>query len=164
MIASIRNNMTWHAIPIAAVGAGLAFLLINVVLTPLVLDVGAGVTLRYFAALVLGPEVLTDDSQTTIIVGILVHFLISLLFTFIIALVVHRWGLIVGIVGGGILGLAVYGINLYAMTLLFPFFFAIHSGVLILSHIVFGAAAGGIYELFDHFDQPLLEEQSDAHA
>jgi hypothetical protein len=157
---AIRNNIAWRVIPIAGTGAGLVFLVVNVLLTPLVLDVSAGLTLRYFAALVLGPDILTNTSPAVLIVGILVHYLFSMFFTFVIALVVHRWGLLVGIIGGSVLGLAIYGINLYAMTLLFPFFFAIHSSVLLLSHVLFGAVAGGIYEQLDHFDQPLIKEQT----
>jgi hypothetical protein len=77
----------------------------------------------------------------------------------VIAIVVHRWGLIVGIVGGAILGLAIYGINLYAMTTFFTWFFALNNRVLLLSHILFGAVAGGVYELFDHYDLPLVTEE-----
>jgi hypothetical protein len=44
------------------------------------------------------------------------------------------------------------------MTLFFEWFFAINSVVLLLSHVLFGAVAGGVYELFDHYDLPLVEE------
>jgi hypothetical protein len=134
------------------------FLVINALLNSLILGIGPGVTLRYAAALVLGPNSLTDLNSTNLIIGAVVHLVISLLLTLVIAIVVHRWGLLVGIIGGALLGLAFYGINLYAMTVLFPFFFAINSSVLLLSHIAFGVVAGGVYELLDRFDQPLLKE------
>jgi hypothetical protein len=70
----------------------------------------------------------------------------------LIAVVIHRWGLLVGIIGGGIMGIAIYLLNLYFFTVLFEWFFAINSSVLLLSHILFGATAGGVYELFDQYD------------
>ena len=161
MWQSIKRNVTWRAIPIAGLVAGTVFLLVNVVLTPLVLEVDSTLILRYFASLVMGPSVLTDNSALVVGVGILVHYVLSLLFTLVIAIVVHRWGLIVGLIGGAILGLAIYGINLYTFTLFFEWFFAIHSNVLLLSHVLFGATAGAVYELFDHYDVPFELEMSD---
>ncbi|MFN8449032.1 MAG: hypothetical protein U0521_10670 [Anaerolineae bacterium] len=46
-----------------------------------------------------------------IVVGVIVHYVLSFVFTLIITIVIHRWGLVVGIVGGALLGLALYGIN-----------------------------------------------------
>lgn len=155
MMQAIQRNVTWRAIPIAGLVAGTVFLLINVIFTPLLLQVNPSVVLRYMGGLVLGQGVLTGTSMTPIIVGVIVHYALSLLFALVIAIVVHRFGLLVGIVGGAILGLALYGINLYTMTVLFKWFFAINSPVLLVSHIVFGAVAGGVYEMFDHFDMPL---------
>ncbi len=67
----------------------------------------------------------------------------------ILAFIIHRWGLIVGIVGGALYGAALYFINLYTLTLLVPWLFAVNSMPLLISHVVFGAVAGGVYELFD---------------
>lgn len=155
MLEAIQRNVSWRAIPIAGVVAGTVFLLTNVLLTPLLLDVDSILVLRYFGSLVLGSDVLTGNEAIVPIVGVILHYVLSLVFALVIAIVVHRWGLIVGIVGGAILGAAIYGINLYTMTVFFEWFFAIHSGVLLLSHILFGAVAGGVYELFDHYDLPL---------
>jgi hypothetical protein len=143
---------------VAGFAAGTVFLLINLLLTPLVYHIQAQVLLRYLASILLGGDVLTDPSPLIALVGILVHYVLSLFFTLVIAVVVHRWGLLVGIVGGAVLGLAFYGINLYTMTLFFPWFFAINGPVLVVSHLLFGATAGGIYETLDRFDLPLEGE------
>lgn len=157
MLQSIQKNMSWRAIPIAGFVAGTAFLAMNLVLMPILMDVDAEIILRYMASLVLGSDVLVEESNTTmLIVGIFVHYSLSLLATFIIAIVIHRWGLLIGIGIGSLLGLAIYGINFYALTFLFDFewFLAINNTVFMLSHVLFGAIAGGIYELFDHYDIP----------
>ena len=161
MWQSIQRNVTWRAIPIAGFVAGTVFLLVNVILTPLLLEVDATLIIRYFASLVLGSSVLTEDSVSTLAVGLVVHYVLSMVFALVIAIVIHRWGFIVGLIGGAILGLAIYGINLYTFTLLFEWFFAMHSNVLLLSHVLFGATAGAIYELFDHYDVPFELEVND---
>lgn len=152
---AIARNITWRAVFISGFIAGSVFLLVSVLLAPRILGVDAQLMLRYFAALVMGNPVLVENSSTVLVVGVLVHYLLSLIFTLVIAIVVHRWGLGVGLVGGAILGLAIYGFNLYTLTLFVPWFFAINSAVIMFSHVVFGAVAGGVYELFDHYDQPL---------
>ena len=152
---SILRHVTWRAVLISGLVAGTLFLLTDVVLAPLVLKVNASLTLHYFAALVLGSKVLTQSGTSILVTGVIVHYVLSILFALVIALVVHRWGLAVGIIGGAILGVAIYGINLYTVTLLFPWFFAINSTVILLSHAIFGAVVGGVYEMFDHYDLPI---------
>ena len=156
MLDAIQRNVMWRAIPFAGLIAGTVFLLINVILSPLLLQIDATIILRYFASLTMGTEVLMTDNSNFLIVGLLTHYALSIVFTLVIAIVVHRWGLGVGIVGGAILGLSIYGINLYAGTRFFEWFFAINSPLLALSHILFGAVAGGIYEMFDTYDKPLM--------
>lgn len=155
---SIRRNVAWRAIPFAGLVAGTAYLLVNLVLTPLVLDVQPGLIIRYMGSLVLGQGVLTDPAATPLVAGLLVHYALSILFAFVIAIVVHRWGLLVGMIGGAVLGLAFYLINFYTMTLFFDWMFAIHSPVMLIAHIVFGLVAGGVYETYDHFDLPVEEK------
>jgi hypothetical protein len=159
MLTTIRENILWRAIPVAGVVAGLVFLLTNLLLMPLVLGIAPGLILRYIASLVMGDSVLLDGGVGVMILGVVVHFALSLLFTIVIAVVVHRWGLLVGIVGGALLGLSIYAINLYAFTLVFDWFFAINSTILLLSHILFGAVAGGVYEYLDNFDVPLFKQE-----
>lgn len=160
MLESIQRNVAWRAIPLAGLVAGTVFLVVSVLLMPVFFEVDGTLTLRYFASLALGDAALTNADTSILLVGIVVHYVLSLLFTLVIAIVVHRWGMLVGIIGGAVLGLALYGINLYTMTLLFPWFFAINSVLLIISHVLFGAVAGGVYEFFDDYDQPFFKEQS----
>lgn len=155
MWQSIQNNMSWRAVPIAGLIAGTVFLLVNVILTPVVLEVDSTLVLRYFGSLMLGENVILEDGADAIIVGVVLHYLLSILFTLVIAIVIHRWGLTIGIVGGSILSLSIYAINFYTLTIWFEWFFAINSDVLLLSHVLFGAVAGGVYELFDHYDESL---------
>jgi hypothetical protein len=157
MIDSIRNNMAWAAVPVAALAAGSVFMAVILALPPVVLEIDPTLYLSYIAALVQGNDVLVDPVATTPIVGIVVHYVLSLVFTALIAIVVHRWGLIVGVVGGAILGLSLYAINFYFMTRFVEWFSAIDGGVMVLAHLLFGMVAGGVYELLDTYDQPIVE-------
>jgi len=162
MIQAIQRNVAWRAIPYAGLVAGTVFLVMMLTLSPLFLQIDPSIILRYFASLMMGTDALITDNASVLLVGVLVHYGLSLVLTLIIAIVVHKWGLGVGIVGGAILGLSFYGINLYAGTLVFEWFFAIDSPLLVVGHIVFGAVAGGVYETLDHYDEPLLKGATDA--
>ncbi len=152
LLRSLRRNITWRAIPIAGFAGGTAFILFDTILMYLVHKVNGVIVLRYIASLVLGNKAVMDGGAGVVLVGIVVHYVLSLLFALVIAVVVHRWGLRVGIIGGAILGLAFYGINLYTFTLLFPWFVAINGVILLLSHVLFGMVAGGVYESLDKYD------------
>lgn len=155
---TILRNISLKAVVLAWLAGATVFLAANLILMPLALDINAGVILRYTASLVMGRDVLVEDSSAPLIIGALVHYALSLAFTLIIVVVIFRWGLLIGIVAGAILGLAIYGINLYFMTLIFDWFFAANNSVLLLSHILFGATVGGVYEMFDAYDTDFIKE------
>jgi len=159
MLESIQKNVTWRAVLIAAIAAGTVFMAVNIVLTTLFFQISPALLVRYTASLVMGSGVLTDTSALPLVIGMGVHYGLSLLLTLVITIVIHRWGLLMGVVGGGILGIAIYFIDLYALTTFFPWFFAINNTALFLSHVLFGMVAGGVYELFDHFDLPFLAQE-----
>ena len=156
MLDAIQKNVTWRAIPFAGLIAGTVFLLMNTILAPIFLQIDPTIIIRYFASLTMGTSALVSNSSMVLIVGIVTHYVLSIFFALVIAIVVHRWGLGVGIIGGAILGLSIYGINFYAGTLIFDWFFAINNPLLLVSHIIFGAVAGGVSEMLDTYDEPLI--------
>lgn len=159
MINAIQKNVTWRAIPIAGLAGGIVFLLTNIILAPRSLDVGSTLLLRYMAALVMGSDTLTETGNSPLIVGLIVHFAFSITLALVIAIVIHRWGLSVGIIGGAILGLCFYSFNIYTLTKYAEWFFAINSNVLLICHVLYGAVVGGVYESLDHFDLPLIPKE-----
>ncbi len=156
MLYELRNHVSWRAVLVAAFVGASVFLLTNMLLTPLVLDINPGLVLRYIGALVLGTDVLTEPTPLSLLMGVLVHYVLSGLFAALIIIVLHRWGFWVGVIGGAVFGLALYGINMYTMTVFFEWFFAINSSILFWSHVLFGATVGGVYELLDTYDLPLF--------
>lgn len=148
-----RQIMDWRAAIWAGLIAGALFLILQMAILAGLVGGSPWGLLRMIAAMVMGQGVLpppTTFDAVTVVIALLVHFVLSILFALLIAFVLHRWGMLVGIVGGALFGLALYAINYYTFTLFFPWFFPMRSWVTILAHVVFGAAAGGVYEAFEH--------------
>ena len=85
----------------------------------------------------------------------------------LLAFIIHRWGLIVGIVGGALYGLSLYLINYLTFSAFFPWFYPLQSWMMVVGHVFFGALAGGLYEalerdIYVEVDTPAVEESSSA--
>ena len=145
----MRQLVDWSAAMWSGLIAGTIFLLLNLFLSP----VGnVWVMVRLFASILLGDSILAPPATfdvAALLAAISVHFLLSILYALLIAYIIHRGGLISGIIGGALLGLALYSINFYTLTLLYPWFFAMRSGLFIITHALFGALVGGIYEALE---------------
>lgn len=150
--ARVRQVVDWRAAIQASLIAGIFFLLLNLILTNLTFGTNGWVVIRLLASLGLGEEILAPPASfdaLALVVALIIHFALALVFGLLIAYIIHRGGLITGIIGGAILGLALYAINFYTLTLFFPWFFALRSWVMVVTHILFGALVGGIYEALE---------------
>ncbi|MCK6559747.1 hypothetical protein HUU39_13880 [candidate division KSB1 bacterium] len=147
----MRQLVDWGAALRAGVYSGLIFLALNLLLTHLYVG-SPWVVVRLVASVVMGKGVLPPPATfdvTIFLVALVVHLVLSIGFACLIAYVLHRWGLIVGILGGAVLGLALYAINFYTISFFFPWFFPMRSWIMALSHALFGACAGGFYEAME---------------
>lgn len=145
----MRQIVDWSAAVWAGLFSGLLFLMTEAVLR-ILFGQGSGLLVRMIAAIPLGSQVVLErPTPLTYLAALVIHIPLSILFACLVATVIHRWGLLVGVIGGGLLGLALYGINFYAAPAIFPWFAALRSEVMLISHVIFGALAGGIYELLE---------------
>lgn len=148
----LRQLVDWRAAFWAGLSAGALFLVVNFFVMPVVIGGNVWVMIRLFASLVLGDGILAPPATfdlTALLIALVTHFALSVLYAMLIAYVVHRGGLITGLIGGAILGLALYSINFYTLTYFFPWFFVIHNALSVIAHLLFGALAGGIYEALE---------------
>jgi hypothetical protein len=147
-----RQIVDLRAALIAGLVSGIIFLVLASLVTSNAL--GTPVSLvRLFASIVLGDGILAPDSTVTPlawIAALAVFILFSIVFGILVAYVVHRWGIVVGVVGGGLLGLALYFINFYTVSLVFPWIFSFRSTLMLTGHVLFGAVTGGLYELLEY--------------
>ena len=143
--------MDGRAALIAGLIAGAALFLLQMVLTAMLVG-SAWIVPRMTAAIVMGRSVLpppaTFDAGVVAIAFVL-HMALSVAYAALFAFILHRGGLVLGIVGGAALGLGLYAINYFTFAMFFPWFLDLRSGVILLCHIVFGALAGGLYELLE---------------
>ncbi len=150
--ARLHQLVDWSAAFWAGIAGGTVFFLMNLFVTPALLGGNAWVQVRLIASILLGPGVLAPPATfdpAALGAALLVNYVLAILFALGVAWVLHRWGLIVGIVGGAILGGCLYLIDFYTMTYFFPQFFAMLGRPYLLSHLVLGAVAGGVYEALE---------------
>ncbi len=146
---AVRQVVDWSAAAWAGLISGLIYLVMTTTLSSL-FEIEGNLILRMTAAILLGGDrILEDPTIATLAISLLIHFSLSLIYAGVIAFVIHRWGFLVGLLGGGLLGVALYGINFYAFTAQFPWFSALRGWPMAAAHFIFGAAAGAIYEILE---------------
>ncbi|MDX1688558.1 MAG: hypothetical protein R3248_11285 [Candidatus Promineifilaceae bacterium] len=166
MEASRRNMhqvMDWQAAIMAGLFAGAMTLLVLLVAYPLATGGTPWTALRFIAAIVLGSAVLpppTTFDAMVALTGVTIHLALSVLYAVVLALIIHRWGIIIGFLCGALFGGALFLINLFAFTNLFDWFYPLRSWPFLALHLFFGAVAGGVYELLerDYYVESVTEE------
>ena len=104
------------------------------------------------ASIALGESILPPPDQfdlIALVTAIAIHFIISILYALLIAFIIHRGGLITGLLGGALLGLGLYAIQFHAFTYFFSWLLALRGGLMVLTHVIYGAVAGGVYEALE---------------
>jgi hypothetical protein len=155
--AVLRQMMDWRAAIIAGIVAGMVYLVMNMWLASEYLG-NANVPLQLPAALVMGTSVLPPAegiASGTYLTGFLIHMSVSVLFTCVIAFCLYRWGIWIGILGGALFGLALYSISYYGIALWLPWLSPMRGWIMAVSHVVYGAVAGGVYEALER-DPPYV--------
>ena len=150
--ARIRKVVDLKAVVTAALVAGTVAILCNFFLVPALLNTTPWVSIRMAASVLMGTDVLAPPATFhggALAAAIVTHYALALVMTLIIAYVVHRGGLLGGVLIGALLGLAFYSIDYYTLTYFMPQFFALQHWSVVATHILFGAVAGGTYELFE---------------
>ena len=134
----------------AGIIAGVVFMALEMVL---VATVGGGSPWgppRMIAAIGMGKGVLPPPAAFDLgvmMVAMAIHFVLAILLGVILGLIVSRWklGLMASIGVGAIFGLAVYLVNFYGFTALFPWFAMARTPITLVTHVVFGIVLGWSY-------------------
>jgi hypothetical protein len=140
---------------IAALGAGTAAAIISTVaqilLWATLTDALPGVLwrdARLAGAIILGPVALsppaTFDAQI-FLVATVVHFGLSIVYAMVLAAIIAARSTRSSLIVGGLFGLALYAINLYGFTAVFPWFTVARGGITLAAHLVFGLSASATY-------------------
>ena len=92
---------------------------------------------------VLPPPVTVDWQVIT--VATFIHFVLSIAYSFFFAFLVSRLNKKLWLAAGLIYGLAIYGVNMYGMTFIYPWFSEVRDWITVAGHAVFGICLAGAY-------------------
>jgi hypothetical protein len=139
------------ALLVATIAAGTLSTLVQVVLWIAFTDAWPAILFRdarLVAAIVMGPAVLPPPASfdaVVMAVATLVHFALSLVYTALVARLVERRAPGSAVAWGAAFGVALYAVNLYAFTWVFPWFTQARDWIALAAHVVFGVVAAAAW-------------------
>ncbi|MGD9967557.1 MAG: hypothetical protein AB7Q23_10515 [Hyphomonadaceae bacterium] len=128
--------------------AGLAFLVIEMAMLMMMGQSPWGPP-RMMGAIVLGRDVLPPPATfdlPAVAAAMMVHFPLSILYAFVLALALERLSLWPALLAGAVFGLAIYFINFYGFTALFPWFADARGLGSIAGHVLYGLVLAFSYK------------------
>jgi len=145
--------------------AGAVFMALEMVLVWLAMGMNPFAPPHMIAAIVMGPEVLPGpgvepgSDPVVIVVGMLVHFILSVALAFVFRLIAGALKLngTMLLAAGVVFGLLIYAIHFYGMTAVFPWFAMARNWISILAHAVFGLALA--YALMPQTSVTIVEKR-----
>lgn len=146
----VHKQLDWKAGIWSGLIAGLAFLILEMLMVWLFMGESPWGPPRMIAAMVLGRDVLPPPATFDIGVvtaAMMVHFFLAITYGLVVGLLVHRATQrgVALLIGAGF-GLAVYLVNFYLIApALFPWFEMARNWISIFNHILFGVVAAGAY-------------------
>jgi uncharacterized membrane protein YagU involved in acid resistance len=158
---AMTKTLDWKAAVWAGIGAGIVFLILEMMLVQVFEPMSMWAPPRMIAAMAMGTDVLPPPdtfSAPVLAVATLIHFPLSIIYAFIFGWIVSRWdmGLASAATAGAVFGLLIYIINFYGFTAIFPWFADARGWIGILSHALYGLALGLVYEPLErrHEERP----------
>lgn len=140
--------VSFRAAVMAGLVGGLAFLVFELLMVPLVYGASMWDPVRMIAAIAMGPGVLPPPSTFDLgifLVAATLHFALSVAYAIGLAALLTWAGVRRATVVGTAFGLGLYLINFYGFTALYPWFADARNWVSALAHVVFGAVTGRAY-------------------
>jgi hypothetical protein len=156
----VRQLVDWKAAFFAGLAGGLISFTTNIILSLWLLKSPWLIT-RIIASFLMGKSVLPPPSSFSLVVffvSLFIHLMLSIIFSDLIAIVVHQWGIIVSFIGGALMGLAFYAIAFYSFSMLYPWFYTFRSWIFLIMYILYGAFTGSVYELLEIEKYEVIKE------
>ena len=149
---SRRAKPDWNAAIWGGVIAGAAFMMLEMILVATVGGESPWGPPRMIAAIVLGKAVLPPPATfdfAIVLAAMAVHFVLSIGLGVLFATIASRMTTGTAIIAGAIFGIAIYIVNFYGFTVLFPWFAMARNWMSIFSHAVFGIVLAWAYKLIE---------------
>ena len=141
-------HISGKALVLSGLAAGAVYFVLEMLMARFVLGVNPWVPTRMIAAVTQGTVVLPPpygfDLSITL-AAIVQHVALSLVYALIFAFFAKGRSIVTATALGIAFGLALYVINFYGFTSLFPWFVAARNWGTVLTHLNFGAVLGATY-------------------
>ena len=135
----------------AAIIAGIVFMMLEMMMVAIFMGGSPWGPPRMIAAIGMGKGVLPPPATFDagiMMVAMLIHFGLSVILAFVFAFIARGRTVGMSTLLGAAFGLAVYLINFYGMTAVFPWFAMGRGWIGMVSHIAYGAVLGLVYASF----------------
>lgn len=142
------ETINWKAGIWAGIIAGIIFLILEMAMVPIFLDGSPWGPPRMIAAIVLGEGVLPPPATfdfAIVLVAIVLHMILSVIYALIIGYIIRKMSFGMALSIGALIGLALYLVNFFLMTGIFPWFEMARNWVSIFAHLIFGLSAAWAY-------------------
>jgi magnesium-transporting ATPase (P-type) len=142
------GTINWKAGIWAGIIAGIIFLILEMIMVPLFLGGSPWGPPRMIAAIVLGEGVLPPPATFNfgiVMVAIVLHMILSVIYALIIGYIIRKMSFGMALSIGALIGLALYLVNFFVMTGIFPWFEMARNWVSIFAHLIFGLSAAWVY-------------------
>jgi uncharacterized membrane protein YagU involved in acid resistance len=161
----MTRALDWKAAIWAGIIAGIVFMMLEMILVQLFQPMSMWAPPRMIAAMAMGREVLPPPDTfdpVVLMVAMLIHFPLSIIYAFMLGWVVTRWdmGLAVAAFAGAVFGLAIYFVNFYGFTAVFPWFAEERGWIAIFSHLMYGLVLGLVYKPIEKRDEQRAVHQA----
>jgi hypothetical protein len=136
---------------VAGVIASIVFQLLEILLIPLFGGGSPWGPARMIAAMVMGKGVLPPPDTFNlmiVLVALVVDVVLAFLYVAVLGLLIRTWTLGRALLAGVVFGAALYVVNFYGFTALFPWFVMGRNGVTLFTHVVFSVTAVLAYKKF----------------
>jgi hypothetical protein len=147
----VHNQPDLRAIIWAGVAAGISSTVAQVLLWLVFTDEFPAILFRdarLTAALVLGSGVLPPPATFAAdawLAATFIHFVLSICYVSLLSPFAVRYGAVLSLLMGAVFGVAIYAVNLYGFTELFPWFAQARGWIAAVAHVVFGMTAISAY-------------------
>ena len=145
----VESGMDWGAAGWAGLAAGAAFILLQTFSGLVFGEGGSTEAVRRLASVALGESVLSEEqpfTTLTFFAAAIVHIPLSLIYARVLAAIIHKLDMARALGVGALFGAILYFVNYYAVSDFFPWFISARGPEALVSHLVFGLLAAGIYK------------------
>lgn len=145
----VEGGMDWGAAGWAGLAAGAAFVLLQTFSGLVFGEGGSSEAVRRLASVALGESVLSVETPFTGLIffaAAIVHTPLSLIYARVLAAMIHKLRMATALAVGAAFGAALYFLNYYVVSDFFPWFISARGAEALVSHLVFGLLAAGVYK------------------